>query len=195
MIVPMSLEYVDQVARLHRQCLHSLLTDLGPRLCRDFYRQALRSPNCLAFIDVEKGRVRGFAVGALDNSRLFQAWPLRLALLGALCRHPARLPHLLFHVSNDLPPAPEVIYEAVAPEHRRQGIATSLSHALHEAFRQRGVTRYEIRVDRDNLPNLARHLKYGARVFREFREHGVQRCLLERTIEPQPLSRPPSVKA
>ena len=178
----MEQRHVEQVAGLHHACIHSLLSDLGPRLCRQFYRLALRSPNCFGFVDEDGGQVRGYAMGALDNSRLFTGWGLRLALLGALMRRPALLPRLMFHVRGEFAPAPELIYEAVATQFRRQGIATALSRALAEAFRTRGVSRYEIRIDRANEPNLARHRKLGARIVREYQEGGVSRYLLDSTL-------------
>nr|CAX69020.1 hypothetical protein with GCN5-related N-acetyltransferase domain [uncultured bacterium] len=182
MIVPMTAEHLEQVAALHTRHVKSLLADLGPRLCRAFYATALRSPNCLGFVDVEGGHVRGFALGALDNSRLFTDWRLRLKLLRALVGKPALITRILFHLKGDLAPAPEILYEAVDPSFRRQGIATALTLALVEGFRARGVAHYEIRVDKTNQANLARHCKLGARIVREFDEDGIARYLLDNNI-------------
>lgn len=183
MIAPMTREHVEQVAELHHRTIKSLLTDLGWRVCRSFYAHAVNSGNCLGFVDIENGRVRGFAIGALDNSILFKAWGLRLALLPALARHPGVLRRLMFHLGHEMPAAPEVLYEAVDPRDRRQGIATALSRRLADAFLEHGMTRYEVRIDRDNMPNLSRHCKLGARIVREFQEDGISRYLLDRQLD------------
>lgn len=183
MIVPMREEHAAQVADLHQRYIDSLLSRLGPGVCQSFYLHALRRPECFGFVDLEAGRVRGFVLGATDNSRLFSAWSLRLSILRSLARRPAIARRILFHLSGELDPAPELLYEAVGPQWRRRGIATALTLALREGYRSRGVERYEIRVDRDNIPNLARHRKLGARIVREFSEGSIERYLLDSPVE------------
>lgn len=185
MIVPISESHLPQVVELHVRHVKSMLADLGPSFCRAFYQHAVQSPNCLGYVDLERGNVRGFILGALDNSTLFSAWPLRLKLLLALAIRPVLWSRFLFHLTAHFSPAPEILYEAVDPAWRRQGIATRLTLALADAYRTRGITRYEIRIDRDNLPNLARHCKLGAHIVREFIEDGVPRYLLDSEPEMQ----------
>lgn len=184
-IVPLSESHLPQVVELHVHHVKSMLADLGRPFCRAFYLHAVHSPNCLGFVDFERGHVRGFILGALDNSTLFSAWSLRLKLLRILAVRPALWSRFLFHLTAHFSPAPEILYEAVDPAWRRQGIATGLTQALAEAYRERGITRYEIRIDRDNLPNLARHCKLGAHIVREFIEDGVPRYLLDSEPEMQ----------
>lgn len=186
MIVPMHPNHVPQVGQLHFFNIKSLLTSLGLPLCRSFYAHALSLPECFGFVDEEDGLVRGFALGTLDNSRLFAHGRIRLAVLRALASHPAALRGLLFHLGgHTFPPAPELLYEAVAPRWRRQGLATHLTEALGQAFRSRGISHFEIRIDRDNLPNLERHRKLGAHIVREYFESGLPRYLLDKNLDLQ----------
>ena len=182
MIVPMEQKHVAQVADLHYRCVKSLLSVLGRRTCRAFYDQALVSRNCFGFVDEECGVVRGFAIGAIDNSCLFVHWRLRLELIRAFIYRPLLLRRVLFHFKGDLAPAPEILYEAVEPAFRRRGIATALTRALCQAFLDRGISHYEVRIDKDNIPNLARHRKLGASVVQEFIEDGISRYLLDKNL-------------
>lgn len=185
MIVPMNESHVPQVVELHANHVKSLLAEFGRRFCRSFYLEAVHSSNCIGFVDVEGGRVRGFVLGALNNSTLFSSWSLRFKMLCALAVRPRLLGRILFHLTAGFAAAPEILYEAVDPADRRQGIATRLTLAVAEAYRVRGVTRYEIRIDRDNIPNLTRHCKLGARIVREFIEDGEPRYLLDSALEMQ----------
>jgi GNAT superfamily N-acetyltransferase len=171
-------EHVLQVAEIHHRNIKSLLTDLGPRMCRAFYRSALESPRNFGFVDVEDGRVRGFALGTTDNSRLFRAPRLRAQLLLALLRRPFAIRRLLSHFRGFFQPGAEALYEAVDPAFRRQGIATNLYKALHENFRENHVRSYEIRIDADNAANLSLRQKLGARIENEFVENRLRRYRL-----------------
>ena len=178
MILPLKKEHAAQVAQLHCQCIKSLLTDMGGRVCRLFYDRALQSDRNFGFVDIEDGRIRGFTLGTLDNSRLFECFGIRAAVMLALIQRPWLFHRVLFHLRGHFAPAPEALYEAVDPLFRRQGIASRLYKALDEAFRERNVPFYEIRIDADNEANLQARQKTGAVVKETFLEDGLQRCRL-----------------
>lgn len=178
MILPLKIEHASQVARLHHQCIKSLLSDMGERVCRIFYEQALRSDRNFGFVDFESGRVRGFTLGTLDNSRLFEGIRIRAVVMLALAQRPWLFRRILFHLKAHFAPAPEALYEAVDPLFRRQGIASGLYAALDGAFRGKNVPFYEIRIDADNEANLRARQKMGAIVKDTFFEDGLQRYRL-----------------
>ena len=80
-------------------------------------------------------------------------------------------------------PAPERFYSATDLKIRGKGIGRKLYTALHEGFKRRDITSYEIRIDADNIANLVLSQKLGAKIKEEFMENGIRRYRLQTRIE------------
>ena len=175
----MEKKHAKEVAELHYLYIRSLLRDLGKRMCMAFYQTELQSDNNFGFIYAENSKVLGFTFGTKDNSQLFKNPRIRLELYFALLKKPWLALKLTFHLNNRIPPAPERLYSATDLKIRGKGIGRKLHIALHQAFKKRGISFYEIRVDGDNRPNLVLSQKLGAKIKEEFMENGIRRFRLE----------------
>lgn len=178
MIIPMEKEHSKEVAELHLKYTKSLLSDLGRRMCVTFYEIALSSDNNFGFVYIENSKVLGFIIGTKDNSQLFKSLRIRIEICLALLSRPYLIKKLFSNLTNKFPPAPEGLYSAVDVSARRKGIGMKLYMELNEAFRERGITYFESRIDADNLPALILRRMLGAKVIEEFMEYGRRRLKL-----------------
>ena len=183
MIVPIEKKHAREIAELHHKYTRSLLKDLGRRMCIVFYETELKSENNFGCVYVENSKVLGFILGTKNNSRLFKSPRILVELFFALCRKPILIKRFIFQIINKFPPAPEVAYIAVDLIFRGKGIGTQLLLTQHEAFRERGITYYEAKVDADNIPSLLLFKKLGAKIKNEFIENGIRRFRLQNKID------------
>ncbi len=183
MIVPIERKYARGIAELHHKYTRSLLRDLGRRMCIVFYETELKSENNFGFVYVENSKVLGFILGTKDNSRLFKSPRILLELAFALLKKPWLIRRPVFHVVKEYQATPEVAYIAVDLPFRGKGIGTQLLLTQQEAFRERGITYYEAKVDADNVPSLLLFKKLGAETKNEFMENGIRRFRLQTKIE------------
>jgi ribosomal protein S18 acetylase RimI-like enzyme len=151
---------VDALARLHVACLpDSLVTVLGARYARSFYRYVTRSPREVTVIERDDaGNVVAAAVVSLEPSSLNRRLMLQTSLLPSLLLNvPALL--ALFRSSFGTPgdsttsegapaelPRPEMILIFTAPEVRRQGRAATLVRRAEQRLVQLGIPAYQVRT-------------------------------------------------
>ena len=187
MIVPMAAEHVEEIARLHCASLKGLLTVLGPRAARAYYRGGVRTSSAVGFVFLEDATVRGFVLGSAEPGALkrdvLRANPLDIAFaLGAgIIRRPTSLVWLVKSVrgpdegSYD-PHAAELTYLAVSAARRSGGIGRGLVEAFTRAMRERGVSSYELSVDEDNGTAIGFYEKLGFCLVGRYREFDVLHC-------------------
>lgn len=185
MIVPFSAEHADAAADLHVSSLTGLLTALGPAAARAFYRGAARSGRLVGVADVESGRLRGFAVGALDPSAL-RSGALRAApwaTLSALALATLRRPRLAAWLIAGGPATaePELTYIAVAPEDRGRGVGGALVDAFVAALGAAGARTCLLSVDAGNASAEALYAARGFVPVDEVAEFGLRRRRLRRS--------------
>lgn len=171
-------EHAAQVAALHCSALPGLLSALGPWTATVFYRGALTSPRCLAFVDEHQGAVRGFVFGSSEPEELrrdiLRARPLRILLGSAasVLRKPSVLRLFASGVTGGSfdPRAPELTYLAVREEARGAGVGRALLAAFAEDLRARGVARYELSVEGDNRAAVDFYQAQGLRETGTYRQ-------------------------
>jgi N-acetylglutamate synthase len=193
MVAPLTLEVIDDVARLHCASLTGLLTRLGVPAARAFYIGCLRTPAAVGFVAVEEGVVRGVVLGSAHPDRL-DGEVLRknpIGTLAALCRgvvrHPSSLGWLLKSRRGqdeggyDRRVA-ELKYLAVEAEHRGGGVGRRLVETFAGAMREAGVQVYQLSVDDDNQVAIAFYERLGFRSVGRYREFGAMHRRYEMRI-------------
>ena len=180
MIVPLSLEYVDQIAQLHCCTLTGLLSELGLPIVRAYYIGCIRSKAATGFVDIQDGTVRGFVLGSIHPDKLKQMVvrynPVGL-LIGVLLR-PASLVQLLGSFrgpdkGNYDPFVPELTYLAVSDKHQAKGIGKSLVEMFTQEMRKLGVSVFELSVDEDNNQGVSFYEKQGFCLVGSYCEFGI----------------------
>lgn len=145
---------IDQVVALQIEFLEgSLVTDLGPRFLRAFYRAALRQPDTRAFVALDDRSVVGLAVGTTDVAT-FNAYerPRILAPLAGALLAPRRWPIAAALLRIPFEPAPrptisaELLVLVVDDRKRQHGIGRALLAALERTFDEAGVDVYRVAV-------------------------------------------------
>jgi ribosomal protein S18 acetylase RimI-like enzyme len=183
MILPLSEQHVEQVARLHCAEVNGLLQRLGTAAARAYYRGAVRSGLALAFVELEEGEVAGFVLGSVHPDQLRRGviranlagttWGIVLGIL----KRPASLRWLLRSVAGPdegsyAATAPELTYLATADDHRGRGIGRRLVDAFNEGLRTRGIPACELSVDEANAPAIGFYERLGFRLIGRYREFG-----------------------
>ena len=151
---------VEALARLHVACLSdSLVTTLGARYARSFYRYVTQSAR--EVIVTERGatgRIVAAAVLSLEPSTFYRRLIWHTSLLPSLVRNAPALLVLFWSSlgrsdpSLDTPdaraesPRPEMILIFTAPEVRRQGHAGALVRRVEHRLGQLGITAYQVRT-------------------------------------------------
>jgi ribosomal protein S18 acetylase RimI-like enzyme len=168
-------DHIDGMATLHHKYIRSLLQELGFRMCRSFYKNALTSPLNFAYVYIEDNGVRGFIFGTEDNSLVFKDDIIKLSIILAVLRKPYLIKKLFFHLTDHFTPAPEKLYSVVDERWRGMGMGKELHCKLHEEFKNRNIKYYEVRVDKKNKPAIKIHQNFGGEIFEEFEENGRSR--------------------
>lgn len=184
MIVPLGLDHVDQVARLHCFTLTGLLTNLGETTVRSFYTGCVKSGSATGFVDLQNGKVRGFVLGSIHPDTLkrtiIQKNPF--GIFAGLCVGFLRRPSTLIWFLKSFkgpdegsydPKVPELTYVAVSPECQGSGIGETLVDAFTQAIRDIGLSVYELSVDDDNERGAAFYESRGFKLIGRYREFGV----------------------
>src|SRR5262245_48061640 len=141
MIVRMSHEHVDEMARLHCESLKGLLQRLGPPAARAYYTGAVRTDAAIGLVDVDGGAVRGFVLGSTNpvNLKRDVFRENRLATLAAVFRGIVRSPRSLVWLLRSFRGPDDGSYDADVPELTYLAVdaafrSTGLGKALVEAF-------------------------------------------------------------
>lgn len=176
-----------QLAGLHVQVMHTLLSELGEPLVLRYYQAAQKQPGIIGLCALGKnGEVEGWAMGSPDppalNARLRQplGWFAGQMLRLALTR-PAALWHLLGSLLNASAANAlahgeiELTYIGVAPAAQGHGLGGILLGEFCSAARKAGYTSTALSVETDNPAALRLYTRSGFQVTRAFREGRFER--------------------
>jgi len=187
-------EQVLELARLHHNVMHSLLTDLGLPFLERYYQLAQANGNVIGFCAVsENGTPLGWVSGSPKpdqlNGRLREPfnWFI-LQTLRLFFTHPRVLWQLVssifsssgqFDMKDD---AIELTYIGVSGEQKGTGIGTKLMESFITASREAGYHSVLLSVEVDNQPAIALYKKTGFEIIRTFSEGRYQRHRMELKI-------------
>ena len=154
-LVPIVERDITEVIALQREVMPaSIVTQLGSGFLHGFYRAALRHPSCVSAIArTAQGAVAGFMLATKDAQRfdrdVGRAVALRLLLALANPRRIALFPRFAAKVFETGPQASipgELLLLAVAPEQRRQRLASALLQHMEESFHSTHLRLYRVAV-------------------------------------------------
>lgn len=182
-ITPCTIAHVDAVARLHTETLPGLLSRLGLRVVRAYYRAALDAPGAIVQVLTDHQTVVGFVAGALQPDTLKRhiwhthGWLLGHALLLSLISRPGALYWLLRTTLTTAPAPydaalPELTYVAVSGHRRGCGAGRQLLAAFAEAVQRAGRSGYALSVEDGNKTALGFYRALGLRPEGSYREFG-----------------------
>lgn len=183
MIVPLAMEHVPHVARLHCRTLTGLLAELGNSAAQAYYTGCFRTGLLTAFVDIQDGKVMGFVCGSMHpdklRSAMFRRNPFEImtgTIIGLL-RRPTAIKWLLNSFKGPDqghfdPTEPELTYLAVDPEHRQSGIGAQLLNSFLEALRNAGAATCALSVDDDNTAARSFYEKHGFEAIGSYNEFG-----------------------
>ena len=151
---------VEALARLHVACLSdSLVTTLGARYARSFYRYVTQSTREVIVTERDAaGHIVAAAVITLEPSTFYRRLALHTSLLPSLVWNIRVMPALLWSSlrRSDLPrdtrdppaesPRPEMILIFTAPDVRRQGHAGAIVRRAEHRLGQLGIPAYQVRT-------------------------------------------------
>jgi ribosomal protein S18 acetylase RimI-like enzyme len=172
------------VARLHTTALQGLLSDLGLGLATAFYRAAARLDATIAVVADEGGPV-GFVCGTTEAAGYYHRVALAspLAVGGRLAWRLAADSELRRQLGQgEAFRGPELLFLAVAEEHRGLGIGGSLIDQFEDRLRDRRISRYALCVEADNSRARAVYEARGLVAEREFDEFGLARVRYIKTL-------------
>ena len=183
MLVPMTEEYVADVAALHCETVTSFLSALGLRAAKVYYKGSVQSYWGIGFVYLESGVVRGFVLGSTNPGRLRRAilfmnlsqtlWGLFVGLM----RQPSAVVPLLRSFRGPRGKynrdSAELIYLGVDGGYRGSGIGSRLVKAFNQALREKGLHTYELSVNADNVGGITFYEKLGFQSVGEYREFGI----------------------
>jgi GNAT superfamily N-acetyltransferase len=167
-------QLIEQLSQLQVEILpRSLISRLGRRYARHFYRYAAKSSLEAVSWRERRGRVQGGCVLSLSPHTLNRRLAMRTPLIVWLVARAARLPwRVLLRAAVGVAPGtadelPEVILVFVAPGERSRGIGAELLADCERHLAGHGVRDYIVKTfDEEGHPALRFYLRQG------FVEHG-----------------------
>ncbi|MCC7490954.1 MAG: GNAT family N-acetyltransferase [Fimbriimonadaceae bacterium] len=177
---PLRPSHAAAVASCHTACLRGLLSELGTAVATAFYGAAAGLPETVALVATAAAQPVGFVAGSLRPDgyyrRVALAAPLAVGgrLAARLAVRPALLRHLLAG-GEAASTVPELLFLAVAPSQRGQGLGATLCAAFEEALQARGATCYELAVEADNAAAIGFYEHRGLQRVATLTEFGLPR--------------------
>lgn len=152
---------IAQLARMHVAALpESLVSLLGERYARAFYRYCATTSEELLLLEHERGELVGACLVSLEpetlSRRLLTRTPLLLCAPLALPRLPwrAMLLGAVRPAEPKQPPGPEILLIFTVPELRSQGLGARLLRSCEQQLLSRGLHRVLVKT-RDDAANRA----------------------------------------
>ncbi|MDD5629163.1 MAG: GNAT family N-acetyltransferase [Elusimicrobia bacterium] len=181
---------LDAVVGLHERLIEdSAFSRFGPGVLKAVYRGGLASPSGAGWVcPGPGGGIVGFVFGARDTRRLFRdilagQWPaLAWGAAAGLLRRPGLLRRLqeipsYFGKAGESAGAAELLFIAVEPRQRGEGIAQALVGAALDAFSAEGIARVAVTVSEGNVAPGRLLEGFGFRRARSFEFLGRKRAL------------------
>lgn len=144
---------IPEVGRIHFKYLkEGIIANLGNNFLEKFYNKTLTQKNIFTFVAGEKGKIVGFATGALklEIIPMVMFKNLWLDTLIAIVKNPLLFFKLVetpfypnFKSKNDFG---EIFTIAVLPEYRNHGIGTNLIKKLKSEFKKNNCKYFQVSV-------------------------------------------------
>ena len=181
---------IARLARMHVAALpESLISLLGERYARAFYRYCATTPQELLLLERERGELSGACLVSLEPETLSRRLLLRTPLLLSSPLAVRRLPlqaMLLGGARSADPPqprGPEILLIFTVPELRSQGLGARLLRCCEQQLLSRGLHRVLVKT-RDDAANRALQF-YERAQFKPIAarsKYGKRLLLLEKTL-------------
>ncbi|MFN4034308.1 MAG: GNAT family N-acetyltransferase [Fimbriimonadales bacterium] len=190
---PVSERDLEAIVRVHQQAFKGfLMTELGPRFLRGYYRAVLEYAQPIFLVAEREGQLLGFVAGFANPPRFYAHLRQRkLALAGAAASHLLWRPRLWrralsslrraenLSIESDAPHLAELASLAVAPNTQGRGVGKQLVQAFVSAAQQLGMREVALTTDaHDNDAVNAFYQKLGFVCTRQF-WHTPQRLMNE----------------
>jgi ribosomal protein S18 acetylase RimI-like enzyme len=185
---------IEQLARMHVDALpDSLVSLVGERYARAFYRHAAASPSELIAIERAGGELCGACLMSLApatlSRRLLTRTPLALLAPLAIRRLPLRAMArgAAGPPADPQPPGPEILLIFTVPEARSRGLGARLLARCEALLAARGVDRLLVKT-RDDPANraLAFYERAGFRRVGSRSVYGKRLVLFEKALQRSP---------
>lgn len=183
-----------QLADLHHQVMHTLLSELGLPLVRKYYQAAQKHTGNISLCAIDKnGKLCAWATGSANPSALNHslrqpaAWFL-WQIFSASLRKPSALLHLLGSLladptPNQLRPSQlELTYIGVSPQAQGKGLGTDLLGRFIHLAGQAGYSSIALSVETDNPAAIRLYTQSGFTITRTFHEGRFERHRMEYQI-------------
>jgi ribosomal protein S18 acetylase RimI-like enzyme len=185
----LSAAQITDLARLHHQVMHSLLTDLGLPVVERYYRIACKDPAVIGFATLsETGKLLGWAIGSSKpeqlNGRLREApvW-LITQMLRVLFTRPRVIGQLIASVHAAASSVPdgaiELTYIGVDASARKQGVGRAVLGDFLLAARGARYRAVVLSVEAENESAIALYTKAGFTLTDTFTEGRFHRQRME----------------
>jgi ribosomal protein S18 acetylase RimI-like enzyme len=182
------------LAALHMRNLppgESEFTQLGARVVRRFYANAIARGVGTVFCAVEDGALGGSVLITANVREMFGrallAGPRDVAVFLASAEPRGLIGALRDKLSSRsivMPAVPELVYLMVDPALRGRGAGTLLTARADAWFAAQGLPFYELNVHADNVPALKIYFAHGMRIVREYVKDGVPTYTLRKEFVP-----------
>ena len=181
----LQVEYVEQVAALHIQCISTgFISSMGIDFVTYLYEAIVQSNSSFGVVAVRNKKVLGFAAFTTNINTLYKSivWRkgLKFALLlaGHMCslKRIKRMFETLFYprrIKNKDLPSAELLSIAVAPEEQRKGLAGQLIEMGFRDYRKAGVDKVKVLIGADNEAGNQLYLKSGFEPAGQIINHGL----------------------
>jgi ribosomal protein S18 acetylase RimI-like enzyme len=191
-IAQLNMQQIMELANLHHNVMHSLLTDLGLPIVEKYYQIARADSSVIGLCALsEMGSPLGWALGSSKpdqlNGRLREApvWFVS-QMLRVLFTRPRLIWPLFVSARNVSVPmaegAVELTYIGVDTSARKQGLGLELLHGFIQAARAARYKSVFLSVEVDNESAIALYTKVSFRIIDSFTEGSFKRHRMKLTL-------------
>lgn len=180
-IVPMQLEHINDVVRVHLASFHGyFLSFLGPKFLRLLYTEIIKESDHVAFVAQDESGVVGFIVGVTHQSGFYarlareRQVAFAMAALGAVIRQIKIIPRLfraLTYSRKSREAAAQALLMSIGvlPEVQQYGVGKRLVITFLNAMKEEKVNEVSLTTDRDSNEKVNNfYQKLGFKLYRTF---------------------------
>lgn len=145
MLKKLTVDDIDQVAKIHREELSGFLPELGKEFLEKFYKVSLDIPEMFTLVERRNGQVLGFVTGVASAKGLYKKIFFRdvlsftILLLRYFITHSKEVVKIgkIITYPGFSDDSPELLTIAVERKHQRRGIGRKLFFKVVEEFGKR----------------------------------------------------------
>ena len=175
MIIKLNPKNIPQVALIHNQELHGLLSEMGEAFLIRFYKVSLSIPEMFTLVALQNNQILGFASSTLTAKGLYKKIIIKdilafnLLFLRNFVTHPQLIPKFIkiYTYPGFSDNFPELLSIAVVEKYQNRGIGRKLFDAVSQEFQKRGYKSFKVSVY-EGMPANDFYLKMGCKLDRSF---------------------------